>query len=356
MKPNLFVAGCTLALLLSGCGDGGGGGVASASAPLPSPAPSPTPTPTPTPTQPAGFTPTVTPTETLPGTTASVSPNGGPRVEEILDSSRVAIGRDAAGNYLITVPVSTGQATGLSEGFLRRFEFLAANRTTTASGMQQYSLGRSGSIFPNEKSFLTVLPAGTAANPLAHVNFAYLVACINDACSAADSPGGNIIAFGNRTVSDDIPVSGSASYTGAFATSFGPGYSAGVPPESDNTAGGGFDTAGQLAGTARLTVSFADKGVTGSLSNISDSTGWFSYTAEDVNHRIADFAMTGSFDAAGTLSGTIAAPAGTTFTGGNWVGMFFGPQAAEVGGSLILRAAPFAFPAEYAGYFGGAKD
>jgi C-lobe and N-lobe beta barrels of Tf-binding protein B len=352
MKPMPSVAVLALSLVTCACGGGSSGGsVASAPAPVPSPTPSPTQSP--------GFTPTVTPTETLAGTTAAraiISQSG--EHEEILDASRVSIGRDASGNYLITLPVITGQTVGMSEGFLRRFEFLAANRTVTASGAQQFALGRSGSIFPNEKSLLTILPARTAANPLNYMNFASLQLSLADEVGFGDPaiPNGNAIVFGTRTAASDIPLTGSAGYSGTFATSYANrGVFVCDPVVCDGTAGGGLATFGQLAGDLRLTVNFADKGISGSLSNITDSTGWFSYTATDANHLLANLAMTGAFLADGTLSGTFAAAPGTPFTGGIWNGMFFGPQAVEVGGSMILRA-NLGATTEYAGWFGGKKD
>lgn len=351
MKPTPSVAVLALSLVTCACGGGSSGGsVASAPAPVPSPTPSPTQSP--------GFTPTVTPTETLPGTTAAraiISPSG--EHEEILDASRVSIGRDASGNYLITLPVITGQTMGMSEGFLRRFEFLAANRTVTASGAQQFALGRSGSIFPNEKSLLTILPARTAANPLNHVNFASLQLSLADEVGFGDPaiPNNNAIVFGTRTAASEIPLIGSAGYAGTFATSYANRGVFVTCYDCDSTAGGGLATFGQLAGDLRLTVNFTDKGISGVLSNITDSTDWFSYTATDADHRLADLAMSGAFSADGTLSGTFAAASGTPFTGGIWNGMFFGPQAVEVGGSMILRA-NLGATTEYVGWFGGKKD
>lgn len=352
MKPIASMIVLALSLGTCACGGGGSGSGGIASTPVPVPSP------TPTPTQGAGFTPTVTPTETLPGTTAAIQPIGTTGVEEILDATRVSIGRDASGNYLITLPVATGQTTGLSQGFLRKFEFLAANRTTTASGAQQFANGRSGSIFPNEKSALTILPARTAANPLNYVNFASLTLTLADTLEFGDPaiPGQNAMVFGERTVAGDVPLAGSASYTGTFATSFGSSGFFVSCPDCDGTAGGGIARAGQLSGDLRFSVSFADKSVSGSFTNISDSTGWFSYTSTDANHRIADMALSGSFSPDGTLSGTIASTSVTPFTGGIWNGMFFGPQAAEVGGSMILRASIFDRPAHFTGWFGGKKD
>lgn len=353
MKPPASVTAIALCLLSCACGGSGGGSIGTLAS-APAPAPSPTPTPTPSP----GFIPTVTPTETLSGTTATTQPIGTTGTEEVLDASRVSIGRDVAGNYLITLPVATGQNIGLSQGFQRKFEFLAANRTTTASGAQQYTLGRSGSILPNEKSFLTILPAGTAANPLKYVNFASLLVTLTEGgFGDPPIPVHNVIAFGDRTLVSDLPLTGSASYSGTFATTYSSrGFSVAAPPESDNTAGGGFATAGQLSGDLRMSVNFADKGISGSLANISDSTQWFAYADTDFNHRLADLAMTGTFATDGTISGTIAPAAGTPFTGGIWNGMFFGPQAAEVGGSLILRADIFNLPTHFSGWFGGQKN
>lgn len=347
MKPIASMIVLALSLGTCACGGGGSGNEGIASTPVPSP--------TPTPTQGAGFTPTVTPTETLPGTTAAIQPIGTTGVEEILDATRVSIGRDAMGNYLITVPVATGQTTGLSEGFLRRFEFLAANRTVTASGAQQYALGRSGSISGDEKRFLTILPAGTAANPLKYINFASLVLTLGEGGFGDPSiPVQNAMVFGERTTIGDIPLTGSASYAGTFATGFSSkGFSVSCP-DCDETAG--VATAGQLSGNLLLSVNFVDKSISGDLSNIADSTGWFSYSSSDPNHRLANIAMTGFFAFDGTISGTFAAAPGTPFTGGIWNGMFFGPQADEVGGSLILRATIFDQPAHYSGWFGASRE
>lgn len=351
MKPMPSVAVLALCLVTCACGGGSSSGSV-ASAPVP--APSPTPIPTPTPTQSPGFTPTVVPTEILPGTTAAHAIIKNTGHEEILDSSRVSIGRDASGNYLVTLPVVTGQTTGLSEGFLRRFEFLAANRTIRASGAQQYGWGRSGSIFPNEQSALIVLPARTAANPLNYVNFASLVITLDgEEMLFGDPaiPSQNAIAFGPRTAVSEIPLTGSASYSGTFATSFA---DRGFSVSSGDGEAYCCNPAGQLSGDLHLAVNFADRGIAGSLSNITDSTGWFTYTSTDVHHRLADFSMTGTFTPDGALSGILAAP-GTPFFGGSWKGAFFGPLAAEVGGSLILRANIFDRETEYAGWFGGKR-
>lgn len=362
MRASAPLAAIAFSLLTCACGGGGGGSSGGAIASTPPPAVTPSPTPTPAPS--TGFTSTVVPTAALPGTTASVKPVGSAGHEEILDAGRLSIGRDAAGNYLITIPVVTGQTAGLSEGFLRRFEFLAANRTITPNGAQQYANGRSGSTFPNEKSALTILPASTAANPLKHVNFGSLTVTLSDTIGFGDPliPGGNTFVFGERTAVGDTPLTGSASFSGTFATAFATrGFSVsdggGIPcGDIAGSCGDPIVVAGQLSGDVRLSVNFADRGISGSLVNIADSTGWFSYTTPDLNHRLADLAFAGSLGADGTLSGTFADAPGTPFTGGNWNGSFFGPQAAEVGGSLILRATIFGQPSEYAGYFGGRKN
>lgn len=355
MKPSVLPGLSGLFLCLTACGDGGG---SSSVASTPAPAPSPTPTPASS----QALTPSFTPSETLAGATATVRPVGNTGAVDLLDASSVSIARDSTGNYFITlpmlIPTLTDQASGSSQSMERRFEFLASNRTTTASGAQQYVLGRSNNLWGNEKSFLTVLPAKTAANPLSYLNFASLVFTFADTVGPADPsvPGGSVLVFGDRTVQGDLPLSGTASYTGTFATSYASRAFSVSCPECDGTSGGGFATAGQLAGNMRLSVNFADKSVSGSLSNIADSTGWFSYGNSDLNHRIADLAMTGSFNSGGTFSGAIAASANTPFTGGSWNGMFFGPQAAELGGSMVLRASIFGLPTGYDGYFGGKKD
>lgn len=331
--------------MLAACGGGGSAGLTST--PAPAPAPAPAPTPTPTATAAPGFTPTVTPTETLPGTDAAAGKITGGSFEEVLVATpKVSIGRDASGNYLVSVAGVSGQTSGTSSGLDRRFEFLASDRTTEADGTQRYTNGRSGSIFPGERSSLTVLPANTAANPLKHINFSYLIVCGPATCNTSQ-PGGAMIAFGERTASSEVPVSGSATYAGTFQTSRGPEFVGSSGGDSNDISG----TLGQLSGAMGVTVDFGRGSVTGSMSQIVDGTGYYTYNAETQAHRLADMTMSGSL-ASGLLSGTIDPAANSAFNGGTWNGLFFGPQAAELGGSFILRS----MENVYAGYFGAAKQ
>ncbi len=336
-----------LTLSLAACGGGSSiGGVASTPPPVPSP--------TPPPTQPPGFIPTVTPTEFLAATTSSVYPISPTSTEEILaDASRVTVGRDAQGNYLITLPVPTGQTNGLSNGFMRKFQFEMANAQTTSDGVVHYRVGQSGSIFPNEKSYLTIIPAGTSRNSLQHVNFAFLGTCLAATCSDGLFPGGeqfptgSLLAFGNMTPFGEIPVTGSASYLGRFESSGGL-VRGGCGDESciPNY------TSGHLRGNLSLDVNFTTGGIAGKLDNITDTTGYFDNAAIDTLRHLPDFKMTGQFNSAGALSGSLSATPGTSFTDGSWNGLFYGPSAVEAGGTLILNSTINSF----SGFFGATKQ
>jgi hypothetical protein len=331
-----------LALLLAACGgSGGGGSIASTPAPLTTPTPIPTP----------GFTPTVVPTQTFVGMVAAIDNVRNTR-DVLAGPSQVSVGRDDQGNYVVTLPVLPVLADG-SGSFMRTFQFDKANAETTSDGVTHYRVGVSRGFNPAERSYLTIIPAASSRNSLQHVNFAFLGACFYDTCADSQFPGGemypagHLLAFGNATAGGEIPVSGLATYSGSFESSGGP-VQGGC---GDDTCIPNY-TAGHLVGGIMLRADFGSKAITGQLSNITDTTGYFSNSATDALRHIPDFALTGQLGPSGTLAGTLTATPGTSFTDGRWTAAFFGPNAAEIGGTMILNSSL----SDFSGYFGVKKN
>jgi hypothetical protein len=344
MKLLALLSVAALGLSLAACGGSDGGGIAIATVPLPSPSPTPTP----------GFTPTVVPSTLLSGSTASVYPKSATITENILaDSARVTVGRDDAGNYLITLPVPTGQVDGWSDGLLRKFQFVKADAETTSDGVIHYRVGKSGSIFPNETSFLTIIPANSSRNSLQHVNFAFLGVCLAGTCADGQFPGGemfplgNLLVFGTSTPGSDVPVSGLATYSGSFETSGGP-----IRGSCGDEFCNPNYTAGHLIGNLSLGIDFGRGAVTGQFSSVTDTTGYFNNSDLDPLRHIPDFALSGQIGSGGSLAGSVTATPGTSFSDGRWTASFFGPGAAEIGGTMILNSSL----SDFSGWFGAKKD
>lgn len=336
MRSATCISLSITALMLSACGGGSGGSVASAPpppAPAPSPSPSPTPAPPPASTTyssadgvNAAVSDPVTPTQSF----AALGTTSAPDKVRMVAASEITIGRDSNGGYAITVPVVTANG---SEA-VRTLQFAANTRyvdpqfnpdgTSFAARQDASSTARSGDR--------VLYLAGTGG--FAHLTLAEMNLCNSASgtgCVGGSSPAKLMLVFGQATPLADIPVSGSASYGGRFTT---------------------FSGSENLAGNMLISVDFASRGLSGKLTDV----GTFDSSCDTVicSASFADFGLTGMIAANGSLSGTIAPPAETRFSDGTWTGLFFGPAAAELGGSMLIDANGGA--ATYAGVFGAKKQ
>ena len=143
--------------------------------------------------------------------------------------------------------------------------------------------------------------AGKGPLALSYASFAELSYLASNAAAGSD-PQLWYLPFGQRTTADQLPRTGTASYSGLV---FGTG-----------TAGGASYT---LGGTSSFAVDFARASATGNLAITGTGTG-----------GSRDFGSFG-FQAAGLsangFTGTLSASGGS----GSLTGWFFGPQANEIG-------------------------
>lgn len=327
-----------LSFLLASCGDGGG--VASASAPaaaLPPPA-SPPP-----------------PASTMPAQTFAAAANATLAVEtvsQVFDppaspanlpqtqnagqwADSLTIARDDKGGYTVTLLLQEGSGPFAGERVAKTFAFPITSRSS--SGGDQ-TVGEFTSAAAGNGSWDGTLQTdlASAANGRKYVNFARLTACnlVGGTGCAVDQYARALLVFGLPTPLSEIPLSGAASYAGRF---FAP-----APTGND-----------YIEGSIGLSLNFANRGITGGLTQVAR------YVDFDWNGAIVaepDIALAGVLSAGGLLAGTLAPDASSNVTGGNWAANLFGPQAAEVGGTIVLEMKGGIGTSAFAGTFSGARQ
>jgi hypothetical protein len=136
--------------------------------------------------------------------------------------------------------------------------------------------------------------------------------------------GGGVMAYGHQTIESQMPITGSARFTGTFGGFFA------VP--------GAFGTI--TSGDVQLDVNFASTAVTGTIRNVMGIRGRTATPTLEPG-RLNDIALTGNTHVTiyrGTAS-AIATPGVTydlTGTTGTLAGAFYGPNAVETAGVVAL--------------------
>jgi hypothetical protein len=333
MKQRNVVLAVSLSILLAACGGSDGGGLASAPAPIP--APTPTPTPTPAAWQPPVSAP-VTPIETFTALSVSTATQSGPgnapyTATSSGSSGQVAIGRDASGGYSLTVPWLEYSTLGIN-AIARRFDFQGASQSPSGSGYAAgtYYVRQSQTSAAGYDHSLEVSQVANG-----HVNVATLITCNlpgAEGCTGSDWSR-TFVVFGQSTPLAEIPLTGTAGYSGNFSA-------------LDTQGGAGLD------GLIALQVDFASKGVTGSLNNIS---GWEGYTWNGSSGPVSDYTIVGQLGSGGFLVGNLTPSVNPSYGAGSWQASLFGPNAAAMGGALQFDASGGLY-APYTGTFTATKN
>jgi hypothetical protein len=280
---RILLAGA--ALTLAACGGGGGSGINSTPTPTPSPTPTPTPTPTPPPPPPEGplglksNSPFTVFSSHL---TAGGSPVSGPGGVKFAYSA-------ADDRYTVTLP-------GFDEGHV---VLIGANGSYDSTGWTHVSSTFDGVTVGNTSALQAVnltldWPTGSG--------FTYTSI---GRWSDPQSNTSGYFAYGIPTAAGDVPVTGSAGYTG----------------EIRGLTGENFDVFGSIA----LQFNFGAGTLSGEMkpeiAPVWDTIPLGTYTFRDTVFSAGSNSFSGSFNAPGT-SGASA-----------FQGSFNGPKAAEAMGS-----------------------
>ena len=328
--------GCTVAILLAGvallsaCGGSEGGGTTLASAPPP-----PVPSPSPSVTSTAAFgavttwseaagvnaavSDPVTPVQTLP--THAVISQGG-RTSGGLGQPVVwgaTIGSDDRGGYVVELPLIEfltyfdGEAVGSVKAV-----FGANTRYAPGLSYNAFYAARANAESKNGPGDYRLVLDPTR---LTYATFGRVQICRNVAASDCADPLGQSfefaeIVFGQVTPPGEIPLSGTASYSG------------GIKAETVD-----LDVA--VDGKARLDVNFATASVSGSLSDLTVRQDYEPITSG--HYLLPTYAVSGTLKPGGLLAGKLLPDANPNgWTEGQWSGSFYGPAAAEIGAVLSL--------------------
>lgn len=283
--------------LLAGCGGSSGGGGVNGT-PTPTPAPSPTPT-----------------------TNASLT---------TLQFSEIFEGRAAANPYTATKPSGAATPTGMSAN--RQIDvkydvasqsytivtndrpdstFSVANRVASQTTLTSTAYQKSNSATNVET--LTLFNPGPNNAVLALTYSSYGVWQTNEDTGATVNGNTTLFVFGIETLPSDLPKTGTASYTthldGVFAGASGLYYLGGASSFSANFGAG--------------TVAFS---MTPVGTNLADSS----------TKSFGTLSGTGAINSAGpSFSADTGARAPGTY-GAALLGQFFGPAAAEIGGTFTM--------------------
>lgn len=325
-------------LVLSACGGGDGGGLASTPAPLPTPSPSPSPKPSGT-GIPAATTydlengvkaavsNAVIPTRSLPmhaviAHARGTAGNLGEAVVWPAYGNAISIGRDDHDGYVIELPLIEfltyfdGEAVGATRTSFAantRFSYPGEHRETYAARATAQSTNARG----DNRLFLD-------HSRLNYATFGHVASCRVASASECTQPSEQQFAafvFGQVTPAGEIPLSGSAGYSGRF--------------EAADANGSELFPSVNIAGDARLSIDFARTAVAGQLFNIRGhqddalTSGRF--------FALPDYVVDGALKPGGLLEGRLLPAANSDgWIAGAWSASFYGPAAAEIGAVLNL--------------------
>lgn len=339
VPPQLAIA--PIVFLLAACGDAGSGaGIASAPVPVTAPVPAPTPTPTPTPTSIQVYSgasgsalAVTTASQTFdPGETGPSGPLA-PNASNWGDSLRIA--RDSTGGYSIDLSMPEANTVFAGEAVSKHFDFPISSQTSTNSQGTTAEFVTHASGNGSWDGTLNLDLAGPGKGR-SYVNMATLTACNANPFSGCtpDNFARSFMVFGVTTPLAEIPLAGSAGYSGTFQ----------LPAKNGNDL---------IEGTIGLSVNFANHAISGSLTKLA-----FSIDAGFNGAVVAepDIALIGTISSNGFLSGTLAPGTDAKVASGSWAANFFGPNAAEVGGTMLLTMKPGFADTYFAGTFAGKKQ
>lgn len=313
--PNSFLL-ASATLVLAACGGGSGGQITSVPPPVPSPSPTPTPTPSPTPTPPA-FQPvaaTILP-EPLSNPNLVVVGKGWQHdyvpntagSSNLRDADSFSITYDQASKtYQVTVPVA-GSGTLMRTGNYGTFPFDSASGHggTTASpplpGFPAEPSNRNPTDYCCES--LSVSAADQPQSPYRHVSFVDFYA---PGPAGSNTIAYGTFAFGQPTKPGEVPLTGTARYSGDVFGHFA-----------------GDAGATWLDGKARFDFDFASALLSGDLRlGVRCMMGC---TYDEITYQFAntDFARGRT-----TFAGQLATPGAPSL--GTFSGLFAGPGAAEL--------------------------
>lgn len=314
MKPIGALQNASLlvmALTLAACGGGGGEGVASTPPPPPPPAPSGPPMPVSSP---------VTPKESFTAIAAStgLGPSTSP-IGVLAGPDKVTVGRDASGGYTITLPIYREHT---SAGDVHRIEDTKVEfsiNTLFSENDESKTFRASKSATDNSINELIIHKTGSNIGKvgLQYVNFGEFFECGIYCGSEIFNDTRAFFVFGNETPTNDIPLSGSASYAGNLAAHLQHQY--------------------PLVGDVNFSVNFVSRNVSGAFTNM---TYVFADVGGASDVSVPDLGLSGKIDAGGTLSGVLTTNDDSPVQAGEWKAAFFGPGAKEIGGAFLIDHAP----------------
>ena len=326
-----------LILILAACGGGGGSSIASAPPPVAVAPTTPSPTPAPA-SVPAATTydaaanyvnvavsDSVIPTQSfsIHAVISHVGSTVGSLGEAVVwasNGNNISIGRDDWGGYVLEMPLIEfltsfdGEAVGV-----RRPSFAANTRYSISGGSPNFEhyAARASAQSTNRVGDNRLL---LDRSRLTYATFGTVEFCRDAAASECVDPSRKQYAefiFGQVTPAGQIPLSGTASFSGGFDASDAQGivYS--------------------IAGNAHLDIDFARTAVSGLLSNI---RGHFDDAlTSGSNFALPDYAVDGALRPGGLLEGRLLPAANADgWIAGSWSGSLYGPGAAEVGAVLNL--------------------
>lgn len=301
---TLFCAIVLASLGLSACG--GGNGTSIANNPPPTPAPAPTPSnadvvnlqyPQSFLTSAAALHSTVDSTQTVTAGSSSQSDfaTSGTylKYDKAADSYTLIVGQNGVSDATTFTPAQKG-AVGNSQGV----------------PLVTYSQGTA----PNTTTLLLGVP-GPTGTTLTYTNFGVWLKTAGGAGSGTiDSVA---FAYGIPTATTDVPKTGTISYTGVFAGIYNaPGSALGL--------GGTVSVSGDFA-TGAINTDFAG-----------NSYGGQGQIVDSFNFAGNGSIVSGQNSYSNTLSGNSGSATGLS---GSLKGAFFGPAAAETGGTFLLTGA-----------------
>jgi len=303
MKPlQALSAVLSATVLIAGCGGGGGGGGGSATpAPIPAPAPAPAPPAYPT----------------IPNFTLATSLEG-PSHNFTVNRSAKTLLEVPGGTYSGQVVASASGITSITLNvtniagvtFSETFQSADLTSSVAVPGLAPRTL-LSGTKTASDGSVraLTVLDTGTAG-----FNYMVLGGWEYASAAGATSAAGSMFVFGPATRSAEIPTTGTATYNGLMFGRYADGAQLWTATAS-----------------ASATANFANR----SVSLVTTNTQIVSVSTPQ--QAAPNLNMTGTLTypaATNALTGALSTPGGLT---GPTEARFYGPAAAELGGTFFVR-------------------
>lgn len=304
-----FIAAASATILVTGCG---GGDVSSTPTPTPVPTPTPTPSPAPFPLASTVNYSSITGTSTYSGEYGDGI--GKPSTAQVQIVGIAGLGSQPAISYNATTGTYTLQS-GAIQLAVTSADRVAASGFTHAFHKAAGSVTDDLTLYGNA---LSPTPGVTAPVALSYTSFGFW----KHIDSSANLTTQTFFLYGEQTAAADMPRSGTASYQATAS-----GLVMNGPPA--------MPTNHAFTGSASISADFSANTIA----------------------TVLDLGGSGSYQGSGVISsnqfsGSLSAPY-LNFVGGNFMGGFFGPQAAEVGYTFWFR---YHNPDPYAGASVGSSD